>query len=212
MTGVDQRHRRAVFLDRDGVLTRLCLARGPRETARTPAEVELLPGSAEAVREFRNTGAPVIVVTNQPNIVKGKTTPEVHAAIERRIAELLGREAALDATYTCLHHPDVAYAVVPELAVTCDCRKPAPGLLLQAARERGIDLEHSVMIGDHASDVEAGRRAGCRTIRLVTAWSPVAAGEPPADATAPDLLEAVPAVLHFLGRDAAASHSSTPPP
>ncbi len=189
----------AVFLDRDGVLTRLCLERGPRETARTADEVELLPGSADAVRIFRQAGVRVIVATNQPNIAKGKATPEAGVAIERRITELLGPEAALDATYTCFHHPGASPMVVPELCRSCQCRKPAPGLLLQAAQDLSIDLSRSVLVGDHESDIEAGRRAGCWTVRLVTAWSPLEPAEPPADATARDLLDAVPAVLQFLG-------------
>lgn len=191
--------RPAVFLDRDGVITALRLDRGPRETARTPDEVALLPGAREALIQLHAAGFPLVIVTNQPNLAKGKTTPDLQAAMEERFATLLGPEAALDASYTCLHHPDTAQVVRPELRRVCDCRKPAPGLLLRAAAERNLDLRRSVIIGDHPTDMEAGFSVGCRTIRLVTSWSPKQAGEPPADAEAGSLLDAVPAVLHFLG-------------
>lgn len=191
--------RPAVFLDRDGVITALRLERGPRETARTPDEVELLPGAKEALTALRRAGFLCIVVTNQPNIAKGKTTTEAHAGIERRVAELLGPDAAPDALYTCLHHPDRVQVVVPELWQVCTCRKPQPGLLLRAAQEHGVDCAQSVMIGDTAADVEAGKRAGCWTVRLTTPWSPLVEGELPADVQATSLVDAAPAVLHLLG-------------
>lgn len=175
---------RAIFLDRDGVINRLLLERGPRETPRRPEEFELLPGVHEALTSLRRTDALLIVATNQPNVAKGNTSLEHHAAIEQRLHQLLG-EGTLDAVYTCLHRAED----------NCPCRKPKPGLLLQAAADHNIDLKHSIMIGDSASDVAAGRAAGCRTILLQPTASLASGG---ADAVASDLLAAVPYVLHLL--------------
>lgn len=190
--------RPAVFLDRDGVIVRLLIERGPRETPCTPDEVVLLPGAREALATLRQFGTPLIVVTNQPNVAKGKTTNADHAAVEERVGELLGPEAAVDAVYTCFHHPDPAQVVTPELCKACECRKPAPGLLLRAAVEHALDLRRSVMIGDSVTDIEAGKAAGCWTVRLAPRGGARGLDEPRADAEAPDLLAAVPQALHLL--------------
>lgn len=185
----------AIFLDRDGVINWLMVKRGPRETPLTPDELQLLPGAKRALQTLKGVGVPLVVVTNQPNVAKGKTTRELNAAIEERLHQLLGNGAAVDAVYTCLHHPDPRQVVVPELCRDCDCRKPKPGLLLMAARERGLALDASIMIGDSASDVAAGRAAGCRTILLHPTAGLASGG---ADVVASDLLAAVPYVLHLL--------------
>jgi histidinol-phosphate phosphatase family protein len=101
-------------------------------------------------------------VSNQPAAAKGKATMGELAAVQARVLELLAQEGAhFDDFRLCWHHPD---AVVEELRGPCDCRKPAPGMLLTAARQHGIDLEESWMIGDTDSDILAGRSAGCRTV------------------------------------------------
>jgi D-glycero-D-manno-heptose 1,7-bisphosphate phosphatase len=124
--------------------------------------VRILPGVVEAIRQLNGAGLPVVVVSNQPVIAKGKTSaPELDRITRRIIAEVEAGGARIDAVYYCLHHPQ---AVVETLRTVCRCRKPAPGLLLMAADELGIDLALSVMVGDRTTDVEAGRRAGCRTI------------------------------------------------
>lgn len=192
--------RPAVLLDRDGVINELCTARGPRETPRTADELALLPGAQEALRQLRRAGVPLVVVTNQPNVAKGKSTWAEAAAIEARLKELLGPAAALDAVYTCFHHPDPAQVVVRELLVVCECRKPKPGLLLQAASEHTLNLRRSVMVGDSGTDVAAGQNAGCHTVRLRPPGAAREAGEPLADAEANDLLAAVPYVLQYYAR------------
>jgi D-glycero-D-manno-heptose 1,7-bisphosphate phosphatase len=143
----------AAFLDRDGTIN----VKAPEgEYVETPAEVRLLPGAAAAVRRLNEAGIPVLVVTNQRGIALGRMTEADLAAVHRRLAELLAAEGArVDAWYHCPHDRG-----------ECDCRKPEPGMLLRAAREHGVDLERSVMIGDAESDVEAGRRAGARTVLL----------------------------------------------
>lgn len=152
------------------------LERGPRETPRQPEEFELLPGVLEALTSLRQTGVLLIVATNQPNVAKGKTSGANHVAIEQRLHTLLG-PGLLDAVYTCLHRAED----------NCSCRKPKPGLLLQAAADLRIDLPHSIMIGDSPTDVAAGLSAGCRTLLIA----------PRGDA--PNLLAAVPLVIAMLG-------------
>lgn len=150
--------RRAVFLDRDGVLIRDVVH------LTDASQIEILPGAPAGVRRLHRAGWMIVVVTNQSVVARGMVSEDelrrIHDALESR---LLVRGAALDAIYYCPHHPEGA---IDAYRVVCDCRKPAPGLLLRAASDLGIDLRASVMIGDAATDVEAGRRAGCRTVRL----------------------------------------------
>jgi D-glycero-D-manno-heptose 1,7-bisphosphate phosphatase len=142
--------RRAVFLDRDGVLNRALERDGrPYPPARVE-DVEILPGVVEALAMLRGAGFLLLVVTNQPDVARGTLAAAVVEAIHRRMQADLG----LDAIYACLHDD----------ADRCDCRKPLPGMLQAAAREWDVDLSRSYMVGDRWRDVEAGRRAGCTTI------------------------------------------------
>ncbi len=146
---------RASFLDRDGVINRKPLA-GDYITGWE--QVEFLPGAAEAIALLNRAGFRVIVVTNQRCVAKGLLTlAELHALHDRMRAELQMRGAQIDAIYSCPH----------ELHEGCACRKPQPGMLLAAAREHNIALHDSWMIGDSSIDIEAGKRAGCRTARLL---------------------------------------------
>lgn len=159
--------KRAVFLDRDGVVNRLMLEHGPRETPRTVADVALLPGVVEGLRQLKAAGFLLLVVTNQPNIAKGKSTWEDDAAITQRIHDLLGPEAALDGVYACQHHPDAAQVVVPELLKECDCRKPAPGLIRQGLIDFQLDPNTCWVVGDAETDVQAGLSAGIPANHLI---------------------------------------------
>jgi D-glycero-D-manno-heptose 1,7-bisphosphate phosphatase len=164
------------LLDRDGTLNR----RAPLgEYVTSPEEVELLPGAPRAVRRFNDAGVAVAVVTNQRGIALGRMSETALDAVHARLAEALQSEAGahVDAFYHCPH----------EIGA-CACRKPEPGLLARAARQFGAQPPDSVVIGDAASDVEAGRRFGARTVQLTLAPSE-------ADLTAPDLGAAVEAVL-----------------
>jgi len=184
---------RALFLDRDGVVVRDDDGPGPRALV-------VLPGVAEAIRAARAAGFRVVVVTNQTAVARGSMTEaEVRAQHAQLGAELAREGAVVDAFYFCPHHPN---ATLPAYRVACDCRKPRPGMLLTAAAELDLDLAASVLIGDRASDVAAGQRAGCRTILVESGMhlappieSPDRFDDVRADATAADLAAAVRALL-----------------
>lgn len=148
--------KKAAFLDRDGVINR----KAPEGHYVTRwEEMEFLPGAREAIRLLNDAGYWVVVVSNQRCVAKGLITvsdlESTHAQM-RRYFEVMG--ARIDAIYYCPHETHPA----------CSCRKPQPGMLLSAARDHELDLPASWMIGDSAQDVEAGRRAGCKTIRLTS--------------------------------------------
>jgi D-glycero-D-manno-heptose 1,7-bisphosphate phosphatase len=156
----------AVFLDRDGVLNELTpdLLSGERESPLALADVRLIPGAATAARDLARAGFTLVCVSNQPAAAKGKTTVERLQTVHERVLELLARRRArLDASLLCPHHPD---ALAIALSGPCRCRKPQPGMLLDAAAELGLDLGASWMVGDTDADVQAGRDAGCRTVLL----------------------------------------------
>jgi D-glycero-D-manno-heptose 1,7-bisphosphate phosphatase len=142
--------RRAVFLDRDGVINRARVVEGRPYPPRTLAELEILPGVAEALQELRAAGLLLIVATNQPDVARGATLREEVDAINRRLMEQL----ALDDIRVCIH----------DSVDGCECRKPKPGLLADAAKDYAIDLARSYMVGDRWRDIEAGRRVGCTTL------------------------------------------------
>jgi D-glycero-D-manno-heptose 1,7-bisphosphate phosphatase len=142
---------RAVFVDRDGTVIE-----DPGYLS-DPESVRLVPGAADALRELGDRGFRLVVVSNQSGIARRLISEEQAAAVhERFVAELARRGVRLDGVRYCPHAPDAG----------CACRKPLPGLLVEAAEELGVDLARSFMVGDKQSDVEAGRRAGCRTILL----------------------------------------------
>lgn len=149
---------RAAFLDRDGVL--VADTDGP---ARRPRR--LLAGVGLAVAELTRRGWITVVVTNQPVVARGQRTEEEVEADNAAIGALVaGAGGRIDAFYVCPHHPQAEQI---EYRVDCDCRKPRPGLLIQAAADLGVDLGRSVMIGDRMTDLEAGSRAGCGQLILV---------------------------------------------
>ena len=156
---------KAIFLDRDGTINRYV------GFLRKKEQFELLPGVAEAIRKINASGYLCIVVTNQPVIARGEVTVPELEEIHRKMETLLGLEGAyLDGLYYCPHHPHKGYAgEVPELKIECSCRKPKPGMLLQAAKDYNIDLCRSWMVGDGENDVLAGRNAGCRTALIYDA-------------------------------------------
>ena len=150
---------KAVFLDRDGTINKYA------GFLRNIDDFELIPGVAEAVRMINESGSLAIVVTNQPVIARGEVTVEQLQTIHNKMETLMGAEGAyFDAIYYCPHHPHKGFeGEVPELKIDCDCRKPKPGMLLQAAEDFNIDLGQSWMIGDSENDIKAGKAAGCRT-------------------------------------------------
>lgn len=143
---------KAVFLDRDGVINQTVFRRGAERAPQDLSEWAWIKGVHETLRTLAARDYALIVCTNQPDVVRGWQTREqvevFHALIER--------ELPVSRIYACFHdHADA-----------CECRKPKPGMLLQATRELGVDLAGSWMIGDRSSDVEAGRAAGCRTVLM----------------------------------------------
>ena len=131
--------------------------------------MELLPGVVEAIKKINRSSYLAIVVTNQPVIARGEVTREQLDNIHKKMETLLGQEGVyIDALYYCPHHPDRGFkGEISELKINCNCRKPKPGMLLQAAADYNLDLSKSWMIGDSNSDKIAGINAGCNTL-LVT--------------------------------------------
>jgi D-glycero-D-manno-heptose 1,7-bisphosphate phosphatase len=171
--------RRAVFLDRDGVLNRAVVRGGRPYPPATAAELEILPGVPEAVRRLHDAGFLVIGATNQPDVARGTQSRAVVEAMNERLLAAM---------------PLAAILVCYEDGDDCPRRKPNPGLLLEAARSYGIDLPASFMVGDRWRDVEAGRRAGCRTVFIDLGYDE-RRPDPPADRTAADLPAAVAWIL-----------------
>lgn len=186
----------AVFVDRDGVINELVMddASERPESPLAVADVVLVDRAAEALRRLSAAGWPLVGVSNQPSAAKGLVTLPELGAVQRRIIELLAREGVrFDDFRVCVHHPA---GVIPELTRTCDCRKPAPGMVLDAAHALGLDPSRSWMIGDTDADVLAGRSAGCRTILVENSGSShKRAGGAAPDAYAADLAAAATLIL-----------------
>jgi D-glycero-D-manno-heptose 1,7-bisphosphate phosphatase len=184
---------RAVFLDRDGVINQ----RPPEGDYITRWEdFHILPGVAAGIALLNHAGLSVIVVTNQRCVAKGLIAEAHLQKMHERMTEVLARAGAkIDATFYCPH----------EIESRCDCRKPAPGMLLSAARSRSIDLRTSWMIGDSDNDMEAGVNAGCRTARVIatdaTSSERARISEAPitADINASSLLDAIRQILKQEG-------------
>ena len=171
--------RRAVFLDRDGVLNRCLVRDGKPYPPASPEETEILPGVPEALAQLRAAGFLLIVVTNQPDVARGTQRREVVEAINERLRAAL----PLDEILVCYDDGDSPR------------RKPNPGMLLEAAERFGIDLSASFMVGDRWKDIEAGARAGCRTVFLDCGYNETYRASPP-DCTVQCLAEAVPFILN----------------
>lgn len=182
---------RAVFLDRDGTII---------EDVGYPHErskIKFLPGVREAIKLLNKNRFKVIVATNQSGVARGYFTEETVKEINRYIQESLVKGGAfIDKFYYCPHHIE---GTVEKYRKECYCRKPDPGMLEEAAREFGIDLKTSFVIGDKISDIEAGHRAGCKTIFLADIKSPDTGRgiDFMPDHVAPDLYEAVKWLVKF---------------
>jgi D-glycero-D-manno-heptose 1,7-bisphosphate phosphatase len=163
--------RAAVFLDRDGVIVETVadVLLGTPESPYRAEDVVLVAGAAAAIRDLRAQKFLLIGVSNQPAAAKGNATLEDLRAVHERTVELLAKDRVdLDDWRYCFHHPA---GVAPALSGACDCRKPAPGLLLAAAERHDVDLARSWMVGDSDSDVVAGAAAGTRTVLVAHAGS-----------------------------------------
>jgi D-glycero-D-manno-heptose 1,7-bisphosphate phosphatase len=161
----------AIFVDRDGTLNK---SAPPGQYIRHPADLELLPGAAEAVRMINATASKAILVTNQRWLSEPAADTQAYEAIEMQLGCLLAtRGARLDACYVCPHAAD-----------SCECRKPAPGMLLRAAADFGIDLRRSFVVGDSITDVQAGLAVGATAVLI-----------------APDRSSAENQLPHFIARN-----------
>jgi D-glycero-D-manno-heptose 1,7-bisphosphate phosphatase len=175
---------KAAFLDRDGVIVRDC------GYVHRIVDLELLPGVEAALARLQAAGFKLIVVTNQSGIARGIYSEQDYDAFTQALrAKLALGGVHLDEVYHCPHLEDAA---LPEYAQACDCRKPRPGLLLQAQRELGIDLGASFMVGDRLSDLQAGRNAGVARCYLIAEPPPA---DMPADGIFPSLEDCVARVL-----------------
>ena len=162
MPEIGFKKRKAVFLDRDGVITE-----EPPHYAHRRDQLALVPGAAEAIRLLNDHGFLVVVVTNQAGIARGFYEERDMYVFNGAMEEELNKEkgAHIDAIYWCSHHPE---AVHEKYRIACDCRKPNAGMIVRASKELSIDPERSFMIGDKWSDIEAGKKAGCKTIMVYT--------------------------------------------
>ena len=154
----------AIFLDRDGVIN------DDTEFIKSPKEMKLLPGTADAVKMINKSGYLAIVATNQSVVARNLCTKEGLKEIHNKMeSDLGGSGAYLDAIYYCPHHPDKGYeGENPLYKIDCDCRKPKPGMLINASERFNIDLSLSFMVGDHERDIQAGKAAGVTTIGVGT--------------------------------------------
>ena len=181
-----------IFLDRDGTIN---VEKGFLNNA---ADMELMPGAVDAIKRINASEYLAVLITNQPVIARGECSFEGLDEIQKKFDTLLGREGAyIDAVYYCPHHPHAGYeGEVKELKFKCRCRKGAPGMIEDAAADLNIDTSRSWMIGDKTSDVECGKRAGCRTVLLHTgADGSDGRFAEPADMNAADLAAAVDEIL-----------------
>jgi len=161
--------RAAVFLDRDGTINEEVGYLDRME------KLQLIPGAAEAIRLINASGMKTVVVTNQSGVARGIFTESFVAETHARLGEMLRAEgASLDGIYYCPHHPTEGRG---DYLRVCECRKPAPGLLLQAAAELHLDPARSYMVGDTLKDIEAGGRAGAQGILVRTGYGEEAAAE-----------------------------------
>jgi D-glycero-D-manno-heptose 1,7-bisphosphate phosphatase len=182
--------KKAIFIDKDGTLIHDI----PYNV--DASLVQFIPGALEGLTELKKQGYMIILVSNQSGVARGYFTENALESLITKMQEMMRlSEIEIDAFYFCPHHPD---GVVHKYAISCDCRKPKPGMLLQAADKYNIDLSQSWMIGDILNDVEAGNAAGCRTILIdngnETEWVLSERRKP--TATVRDLRQAAEAIIH----------------
>ena len=184
--GIYEVSHRAVFLDRDGVIDRAIVRDGKPYPPASMEELEILPGVGEALARLHNHGFKLIVVTNQPDVARSAQSREVVEAMHKWLCEQL----PLDAVFACYH----------DNSDHCNCRKPAPGLLLQASDEYDIDLISSFMVGDRWRDIEAGKRAGCKTLFIDYQYDEALQSQP--DVIVGALLEAANWIVEHVSKSA----------
>jgi D-glycero-D-manno-heptose 1,7-bisphosphate phosphatase len=181
---------KAVFLDRDGVITQ-----DPPHYAHRTDQLRLIPHSADAIRLLNENGFKVFIVSNQSGIARGYYPEKDTLSFNKELKkELLKKNASIDGIYYCPHHPN---AKIKSYRIKCDCRKPEPGMIQKASEEHNIDLSNSFMIGDRTGDIIAGKKAGCKTIHVLTGVgrNELSNEDLKADFTTEDLFKAVKKVI-----------------
>jgi D-glycero-D-manno-heptose 1,7-bisphosphate phosphatase len=152
----------AVFLDRDGTIN------VEKDYLHKVEDFEFIPGAPETIKKLKDAGFLVIVVSNQSGVARGYFDEDAVNLLHEHIQdELKGYDTVIDAFYFCPHHPEEGLGAYK---VACECRKGAPGMLLKAASEHGINLKNSFMVGDKLADIEAGQRAGCLSVLVMTGY------------------------------------------
>ena len=191
---------RAVFLDRDGVINELYYDdnQGIIDSPFHPDQFELFPKVGEAINTLHELGYLVIIISNQPGIAKKHFTEKTFEMVKQKMRDELGKDNTyIDAEYYCLHHPE---AKIEKYRKKCDCRKPKPGMINQAVKDRDIDTSSSWVIGDSIVDIELGEIVGCKTIfigkKKCYIWSEMK-HEP--DYVASDLYEAAMIIKEYDG-------------
>ncbi len=185
---------KAVFLDRDGTIIE------DVGYLSDVGQIRILPGAAEAIRLLNSNGFKVIIVTNQAGVARGYFTESRANEINEKLVQLLAdRGSVVERIYYCPHHIE---GIVEKYKKECNCRKPNPGMIEQAVKELDIDINNSYMIGDKSSDIEAGRRAGCKTIVVGGSINhqELEVLSQSVDHIAIDLFEAVKWLVHLNGR------------
>lgn len=188
----------AIFLDRDGTLVY------PRHYPSRPHDLRLYDGIGPPLRGLQRAGFRLVLITNQSGIARGYfSEDDLTRMHEHLAAELAWLDVHLDGIYYCPHHPD---GVIPQLSITCDCRKPQPGMIRHAAADLGLDTARSWFVGDILDDMEAGKRAGCRTV-LVDLGTETLPGDGPRrpDYVARDTRDALEMIARCRADDATAA-------
>lgn len=154
--------KKALFLDRDGVINKMAKYDGEYDTPRNSSDVRLVDGILEIIKWANSNNILTVVISNQPGIAKGKISQKQFAEVEDEIDRILILNGAkIDSKYYCFHHPR---GIINKFKKECACRKPKPGLIFQVAHKMNIDLENSFFVGDKGTDAVAGSCAGCKTI------------------------------------------------
>lgn len=154
--------KKAVFLDRDGVVNQMIYSAGKFDSPKRVSQVKLVDGIVEVIIWLNKKKIPVIEVTNQPDVALEKYDWKTLEEIEKKIHNLLNKKGVkINKIYRCLHHPK---SNLTDLKIDCECRKPKSGMLIQAADELNLDLQGSVILGDNVTDMKAGKNVGCKTI------------------------------------------------
>ena len=158
---------KAIFLDRDGTLNEMVYNEnhGIFDSPMLPSQLKVIAGSTDLVNRAKELGYKVIIISNQPGIAKGTLTIENLKAINNKLLTIIGIDK-IDDIFFCPHHPDGLLDPQSKYIFDCECRKPKPGMLLEAAKKHDIELSNSWMIGDGITDVQAGVAAGCKTMLI----------------------------------------------